>query len=145
MGCALRAVWATWGPQPSKNFQFCLFCFEIPRLTEAFRSSIVFETQFFLCTSPTFCSASVLTPSISQRPSLTGVYRGLIIVIVADEEPLITHHLRVCEFRDFFSYCTSRCDFSSGSRKIFFFFQAIPLPSTFSILWVGRSIDWLFK
>lgn len=75
------------GPRPNKNFQFCLFCFEIPRLTGAFRFLHRFETQFTLCTSPAFRSSAVLTPSISQRPSLTRVYRGLIIVIVAGEEP----------------------------------------------------------
>lgn len=133
------------GPQPSKNFQFCLFCFGIQRLTGAFRFLRRFETQFTLCTSPAFRSSAVLTPPISQRPSLTGVYRGLIIVIVAGKEPLITHHLRVCEFWDFFSYCTSRMWSPSENFLFFPTNPRHPLPSTYPILCNGRSLDWLFN
>lgn len=142
---ALCSVWATEGLNRARISNSVCFASESRGLRALFVSFVAFETQFTLCTSPAFRSSAVLTPPISQRPSLTGVYRGLIIVIVAGKEPLITHHLRVCEFRDFFSYCTSRMWSPSENFLFFPTNPRHPLPSTYPILCNGRSLDWLFN
>lgn len=132
------------GPRPNKNFQFCLFCFEIPRLTGAFRFLHRFETQFTLCTSPAFRSSAVLTPSISQRPSLTRVYRGLIIVIVAGEEPSYHTPSASVWILRFFSP-TARLDVITLGKFSLFSWRPETSAAEHLSNHLRRSIGWLFN